>query len=169
MRFNPGASAHVKKFRPWVLLAATASGGGFATEPLHDHVVIEGKAGLLLPETCCWVKLPPSPALSAAKRSQRCSALGGPVGNFRLQDNKLILVSLRTCSGELPLQQFYAGAPKEMAATWLSGKFRVELDPLCTTGAGRMLHATTMQLVVDAGNLVTSQKQTRDGAACHGP
>ena len=115
------------------------------------------------------MKLPPSPALSAALSAQACSAIGGPVGNFTLQNGKLALVSMRTCSGDLPLGQFYPGAPASIAATWLTGKFRIELDPLCASAAGPVLYATTMHLMVEAGNIVSVKKQARDAAACREP
>src|SRR3546814_18528393 len=89
------------KFLKFLLLSCLAGSPAYATEPLHDLVTMDGKTGFLFPDKCCWVKLPSSDKLDAAKlEGTQCSAIGGPVGNFELADGKLLLRRLRACDGD---------------------------------------------------------------------
>lgn len=108
--------------------ALLAAGPSYATEPLHDQLTHGTSSGYIFPATCCWLDLPPSEALFALKRAERCSAIGGPVGSYRYQDDKLWLVELRRCSGAIPLNQVFPDLESPALAVWLSGDFTARLD-----------------------------------------
>lgn len=63
-----------------MLLLIGAIPQAFATEPLHDQLTIDAEQGQIFPEKCCWIDLPESRQLQELRLSDRCSALGGPVG-----------------------------------------------------------------------------------------
>src|SRR3546814_15829672 len=110
---------------------------------------MDGKTGFLFPDKCCWVKLPSSDKLDAAKlEGTQCSAIGGPVGNFELADGKLLLRSLRACDGDIPLDQIYGEFHGPVVADWVSGKFFVEIDPMCRSKAGVLLHRESRTLII---------------------
>ena len=114
------------------LLAASAQ----ATRPLLDRIQHAGLHGQILPEACCWVPLPPSPALAEARLAQQCSAIGGPVGRFALEDGQLWLQGLLTCGGELALSAIYPQMSGPVRADWVSGHFTLDLGPGCQGGDG---------------------------------
>src|SRR3546814_19671339 len=129
---------------------------------------MDGKTGFLFPDKCCWVKLPSSDKLDAAKlEGTQCSAIGGPVGNFELADGKLLLRSLRACDGDIPLAQIYGEFHGPVVADWVSGKFFVEIDPLCRSKAGVLLHRESQPLIIEAGTIVSSEKQVLAESASH--
>ena len=142
-----------------------------ATEPLHDLISMEGKTGLLLPEKCCWVGLPPSEALDKAMLAElgACSAIGGPVGKFALNGEALTLISLDTCSGEVPLARIYPTLKGPIPAKWVSGEFRALLDPLCQDPRGVTVYGANVKLAVQAGRVVKAESEPRDASACSEP
>lgn|GEM_PF-3307841 len=122
--------------RLYVLLVLTAAAAlpAAATHPLLDRIVVDDRQGEVFPEACCWMPMPKSERLRELRRAQRCSAIGGPVGRFRLQADQMLLDGFVTCSGDLPLQTVYPDAPTPMPATWLDGRFTIVLTSRCGSG-----------------------------------
>ena len=138
-----------------------------ATRPLIDRIVVGDESGEIFPEKCCWVDLPKTENLTAAKRAERCSAIGGPVGRFELVDEKIWLVGLLRCGGELPLSYVYPEMPDRVPATWLSGTYFVKLSPRCFGANGAEKNRKHMTLQVDAG-IASIKEQRIDESECDG-
>jgi hypothetical protein len=64
---------------PWAL----------ATEPLHDQLTVDNDIGQIFPEKCCWLALAESELFLSARRAASCTAIGGPVGQHRLSEDKI--------------------------------------------------------------------------------
>lgn len=139
-----------------------------ATEPLLDTIEIGNEHGLFMPEQCCWIKLPDTPRLREAKRAQRCTAVGGPVGRFRLEGDRLLLVGLRVCSGDIPLHAVYPDLAGPTPASWLNGTFHVLVNRTCTSGKGVDSHRDTMTLSVKDGIVTTMSRKRDKDAQCNG-
>lgn len=146
-----------------ILLAVTYPTA--ATKPLLDTIVVGEESGEIVPEECCWVELPRSESLTAAKRSERCSAIGGPVGRFELIGDELWLVGLLKCGGELPLSYVYPEMPERIPAVWLSGKYFVNLSPRCfgIDGAEKSRKYLTLNIV---SGVVSIESQRIDESEC---
>ena len=146
-----------------VLLAVTYPSA--ATRPLLDTIVVGEESGEIVPEECCWVELPKSEILRAAKRSERCSAIGGPVGRFELIGEQVWLVGLLRCGGELPLSYAYPEMPDRVPATWLSGKYFVSLTPRCFGANGASKSHKHLTLSIAAG-VASIEAQWIDESEC---
>lgn len=147
-----------------------AAGTSQATEPMRDILQIGERSGRFIPEECCWVDLPRTERLRAAKRAQACSAIGGPVGQFELRDEEVWLVGLRVCGGEMPLDEIYPEMTGPTPATWLNGRFRVDLDRLCFKWASTMpVFGTTKHFDIKQGKVVRVETETRDATECQPP
>ena len=146
------------------LLAASAQ----ATRPLMDRVQHAGLHGEILPEACCWMPLPPSQALAEARLAQQCSALGGPVGRFALEDGQLWLQGLHTCGGELALSTIYPQMHGPVRADWVSGQFTLDLGPGCQ-GDGGLPQPSQRWRVQLAQGRVTAMEAVALEPACPAP
>lgn len=145
------------------LMAAAAS----ATEPLHDQYTDGARSGHIFPSNCCWVELPSNDKIWEIRRKEfGCSAIGGPVGKFKLEDGKLWLTGLMKCSGEIPLQTVYPEMKAPVLAEWLSGTFKTRLDYRCYTQQTQDLYAVTQELVVENGVVVSLKETEHDVSAC---
>ena len=167
-RLNSGVRAHMRKSRIFVLLIAlsAASFPCLATRPMIDRITVGGESGEIFPEECCWVELPKSERLTAAKRAESCSAIGGPVGRFELVGERLWLVGLLRCGGEeLPLSHVYPEAPDRVAATWISGTYFVNLSPRCFGAMGATKSRKSMTLRISAG-VATVEAEKVDESEC---
>jgi hypothetical protein len=140
---------------------------GFATEPMTDHYADGARSGRIFPSACCYVELPDNKRIWEIRKRDfhGCSAIGGPVGVFRLDDGKLWLTGLSKCSGDIPLKEIYPDLSGPLVAEWLTGTFRTVLEPRCWA-RGQTRYAVTQELVVEKG-IVTSVKETpNDLTAC---
>lgn len=153
---------------PLLLLAAAAAQ---ATQPQRDTLQVGDQSGWFQPEECCWVELPRTERLIAAKRAERCSAIGGPVGRFQLWDNHVWLIGLRRCGdARMPLEEIYPEMTGPTPANWLNGRFTAKLDRLCLKEGGVVpVFRTVHQLEIEQGRVVDMQTQTHDGSECHPP
>lgn len=137
-----------------------------ATQPLADTLLVGNELGPIHPEKCCWLELPRTERLFAAKRAEACSAIGGPVGRFELVDQKIWLVGLSRCSGDMPLEQVYPEFGDRVHADWLSGVFFARFSPMCTTPDGQEVHRTVLRLEVDSGVVSSMQRSELDDSLC---
>ena len=139
----------------------------FATEPLHDQYVLGEKSGRIFPSECCWMSLPPSERLTAMKKAEvGCSAIGGPVGEFKLQSGKLWLTGLLTCGGEVSLRKVYPDFENPALANWLTGTFKTQVGFLCYDNSAEPIYSVKQVLTVEEG-VVTSLSETKnDTSAC---
>ena len=138
-----------------------------ATEPLHDILFIDGHDGPFFPEKCCWVDLPRTEKLIAARRQENCSAIGGPVGRFRIADGKVWLVGLRRCGGDMPLKEIFPELGNPAFAKWLNGAFRAEVNHMCLSPFSfGSLYRTTFRLEIKDGVVTDMQRQENDEADC---
>ena len=138
----------------------------WATEPLHDGLVYGDKTGPIFPTECCWLKLPDSPALTAMRRDENCSAIGGPVGEYRYQDGKLWLIELRRCGGTVPIREVFPDLPSPAVAVWLTGDYIAKLNWLCRDKENRGVYELELHLHVAQGNVVSVSEQRRDRSDC---
>ena len=146
-------------------LAAAAP--ALATEPLHDQYTDGGRRGHIFPSACCWVDLPSNDKIREIRRKEiGCSAIGGPVGEFKREDGKLWLTGLMKCGGHVDLQTVFPDMPGPVVATWLSGTFRTRLDYLCYASDGKSVYAVGQELLVDKGVVVSEKEIRQDRSAC---
>jgi hypothetical protein len=163
-----------KQLRSIVFLVLTlmAAGPVSATEPLIDQYADGARIGRIFPSSCCWVELPDNERIWKIRRKEfGCSAIGGPVGRFRLEDGKLWLTGLMKCGGDIPLQEIYPDMTSPALAEWLSGTFKTVLDYRCHAGS-QSIYAVSQELVVEKGVVRSLKETANDLGACearHGP
>lgn len=137
-----------------------------ATEPLHDQLIIDSQSGQIFPEKCCWVDLPDSELLRSARLAERCSAIGGPIGQFKLAEDRIWLSGLYRCGGALPLKSFFPNLPDPALAEWLSGKFFARVDYLCRNQAGALVYRREINLVIQHGVVKSREEKVNDDSSC---
>ena len=146
-------------------LSIALGGKAFATEPLHDQYLVGAQSGLIFPSECCWMKLPPSQRLTDMKRAELgCSAIGGPVGKFKLESGKLWLTGLLKCGGDVSLREVYPDLEGPALATWLTGTFNTQVEFLCYENPVRPVYSLQQVLTIEKG-IVTSLSETRTDAS----
>ncbi|AKJ29063.1 hypothetical protein [Caldimonas brevitalea] len=137
-----------------VVLLATASAPCSATEPLFDKIEIEGRSGRLHDNARGWLALPESEQLRAMVQAERCSAIGGPRGQFKVADGVLWLHALYRCRGAIELSSVYPDARSPWAATWVTGELTAELGKVeCVSQAGKPVFERTARISVEAGKV----------------
>jgi hypothetical protein len=141
---------------PWAL----------ATEPLRDQLTVDSQTGQIFPEKCCWLELPDSELLRSARRSESCSAIGGPVGQFKLSEDKIWLTGLYKCGGGIPLKSVFPNLPDPAAAEWLSGKFIARVGYLCRNKVGAPVYKREISLVVQRGIVQSRDEKVNDDSSC---
>lgn len=140
-----------------------------ATEPQHDHILVNGQEGLFMPTECCWVPLPETDRIRQLRQEamkNRCSALGGPVSTYELKNDKLLLRELTTCGRVIPFQAAFPKLNAPVEAVWLSGKFSIHLTRICNDREGVNVYRTNVTLSVVKGEIVSSMVQTDDESSC---
>ena len=137
-----------------------------ATPPLTDTLTIGDERGPIHPEKCCWLELPKTERLITAKRAESCSAIGAPVGRFELVDQKIWLIGLSRCGGDLPLDQIFPEFGDRVQADWLNGVFFAKFTPMCLTKDGKEAYRTVLRLEVDSGLVSNMQRNELDESVC---
>ena len=132
-----------------------------ATEPLFSLVRIGEHHGAIYPEECCWMDLPRTQKLRELALAQRCSAIGGPVGQFEITDGKVWLTALRTCGGEIPLNEVYPEMSGPVVATWLDGRFGAKLVFQCTINSYQRVYKHSAKIVVEKGIVTELQLEAQ--------
>ena len=155
------------------LLLAACAAPATATEPLSDVVAIDGMRGRLFKTHSPGFDLPPNDTLRAMRiKESACSARGGPVGSYRIDNNQLVLVELWRCGGAFPVRDVYPAMQAPALATWISGELTAVMgSPLCHQADGIPLYQRTVRFTVDAGIVKTmaSQSHTQDECPSHKP
>jgi len=150
-----------------LLLAISASPICAATEPLVDQFSVGERTGVIWPKKCCWVGLPSSEKLRELAIAERCSAIGGPVGVFRLDHGKLLLAALYRCGGPFPIQDIYPEFKSPHLADWVSGLHSARLDWLCRDAANRPIYRTELELEIKEGVVTVLSERTNDSSTCN--
>lgn len=140
---------------------------GFATEPLHDQYDADGLTGRIFPSECCWLQLPASTRLSEMKKAEQgCSAIGGPVGTFKLDGGKLWLTGLYKCGGPVDLHEVYPDRESPVLADWLNGTFKTQLGFVCYDKQMRQVYQLEQVLTVEGGVVRDVVETSNDVSAC---
>lgn len=128
-----------------------------ATTPLFDKLEINNETGNLHQMGKGWLDLPPSEKLQELRRAERCSAIGGPRGKYRVVDGKLWLTGLYRCGGDVSLDSVYASG-EPILAKWISADLVAELGKaLCRRGFA-FVYERKLSLRVEEG-MVTSMRE----------
>ena len=132
-----------------------------ATEPLFDHVEIDGESEQLHDIAKGWVELPRNERMREIVIAEHCSAVGARRGQYLVTNGQLWLRGLYRCGGDIALTDVYPQARGFMAATWVSGQLVAELGAvICRTKEGLQRFTRTAQLTVDAGRVTAISYQT---------
>ena len=156
----------LRALRRCLLPLFLVSGIASATEPLHDQIEVDGQQGVLLPAKCCWVDLPKTERLLEARKAERCSAIGGPVGRFKYENGKLWLVGLYRCGAPVDLREIYPEFDDNVLAVWLNGEFTAQTGWLCRSRNGRSIYRKTLNLTVIEGRVSAATETNNDESAC---
>jgi hypothetical protein len=126
-----------------------------ASGRLWDLIEYNGPSTIVIPEGGLRLDLPVSEKLKEIHRENRCTA-GGPTGKWRIEDNRLWLIGLRSCDGDIPLQNIYGGNGKPILATWVTRKLFIAKGRLLCfdRGFGEGISETTVMLRVKEGLLI---------------
>ena len=159
----------MKRFLHFVIfsLLVAAPFPALATRPLIDRIIVGDESGEIFPEKCCWLELPRTGGLIAAKRSEACSAIGGPVGRFELVGKQIWLVGLHRCSGDMPLKHVYPEMPDRTPATWLNGRYFVKLSPMCEGDSA--IDRKHLTLEIDGGIATITEQKVAESACNDAP
>ena len=140
----------------------------FATEPLSDEFIYDGREGVIFSIKYYGMALPKSEKLRKLKiEGLDCSAMGGPVGKFKYINGKLWLTGLYRCEGDIELNSVYPELPNPAPATWISGNYKARLDWLCENNRGYYIYKTELQLVIDKGIVTSVVEKNFDKSACN--
>ena len=157
------------------LLALQVGTAAQATEPLRDLLEIGGETvAVEAPPPgrrgTGWLDLPPSDLLRDIARAERCSALGGPRGVYRVDGGRLWLMRLRRCGGDIPLHEVFGGSGEPVMATWISAELVAQRGPvLCSRSQGGDLRQTTLRWRVEEGVVRSAtEADNRDSPAVPG-
>ena len=104
-----------------------------------------------------------------ARRAENCSAIGGPVGRFRLAEGKVWLDGLYRCRGDIPLEEIYPEFDKPALATWLNGVFYAKNDSMCFVAGFGYVYRSTFRFVIENGVVTSLQRQENDEEMCNDP
>jgi hypothetical protein len=133
----------------------------FATTPLFDKIEIEGKQGDIQQIGIGWLNLPDSEKLREIMRAERCSAIGGPRGEYKIENGKLWLYSLYRCSGKISLSEVYPEQSEPMLATWVNGDLFAQVGkPVCMSSKGWFfIYENEISMRIETGNLKSIQSK----------
>jgi hypothetical protein len=132
-----------------------------ATPPLVDYLEIQGQRGVFQG----WLQLPISNNLEALRNAERCSARGGPRGNFRVEAGKLWLDSLYRCGGKIEIKEVYSDEDTPIFANWVTGNLIAEVgEPVCWSDKTyTSILETQISMQVQAGAVVSIQRKSNVG------
>lgn len=152
-------------FRRLPVLAFWFSVEVFATTPLFDNVDVYGQKGNLRQKGSGWLQLPHSDLLQKMRREEGCSAIGGPRGQYRVDEGKLWLYSLYRCRGAIDLNDVYPNEVHPILATWVTGNLVAEVGKsVCYSSKGMFpIYETEISMLVEAGEVKTMQQKSNIG------
>lgn len=137
-----------------------------ATEPLVDQLTAEGYDGIIFPEKCCWLEKPKSKKLKKLARESSCSAIGGPISNIKLEDDRLFLTGLYKCGADILLSEVYPKFGQQQLATWLNGTYYAKLNYLCLDKSYTNVYEFEHTLIVKKGIVVSKETIVNDKSTC---
>lgn len=136
------------------VLALQAPGAVHATEPLVDRVEIQGLEGRLHDAKRGLLDLPRSERLRAMALQERCSAIGGPRGKYRIANGRLWLQGLYRCGGDVDLRDVYPDSQGPMLVTWVTGELVAELGRfVCHATDGTSVLEKSARITVASGKV----------------
>lgn len=91
-----------------------------SSTPLMDSIEYDGQTTIAWPDDKPWFDLPANEKLTELRRTQRCSAIGGPRAKWRLENGRLWLIGLFVCGRDIPLENVFV-SPQPILATWITG------------------------------------------------
>lgn len=134
---------------------ALVGSGAVATEPLIDQLWIGDQRGVLFYRDGNQIALPANDKLRALRRQADCSAHGGPVGSYQLEQGKLWLVALHHCSDQLPVTEIYPDRKPPVLATWVKGDLVGRMGTmLCRRPDWSAVFERTVELQVKDGKII---------------
>lgn len=126
------------------------------TTPLFDLLLYEGKSVPLHQVNGGWLQVPWSKEVEEL-RMNRCSAIGGPRGMYRIEDGRLWLAGLYTCSSVVSLEAAY-GKSQPILAEWVTGEVVSNMGKtLCVSRSydGYSIYEMKVTIQVNAGRVVS--------------
>ncbi len=137
-----------------------------ATQPLIDQLTSDGYDGIIFPKKCCWLEKPKSRKLKKLIRESSCSAIGGPVSNIKLEDDRLFLTSLYRCGSDIALKEVYPKFGEQELAKWLSGTYYAKLNYLCLDKSYKNVYEFEHTLIVNKGIVLSKETVVNDKSNC---
>jgi len=152
-------------FRSLLVAVLWSCSAVFATTPLFDSIEIEGQRGALHQKEGGWLPLPYSEELQEFRRAERCTAIGGPRGEYMVQDDKLWLHSLHRCRGKIEIKEVYPGDGQPILATWVTGELIAEVgESLCMSiRGGFFLREAEITMQLERGVIKSLQIKSNVG------
>lgn len=127
---------------------------GHATLPLLDSIEYEGKTTIVGPQGKAWMAIRENEAIAAIRISERCTAIGGPRANWRIKGNRLWLIGLFRCGGDISLKSVY-GEDEPIFADWVTDRLVTYAGKELCKGeqGGPGIHERTVTMNVEKGVL----------------
>jgi hypothetical protein len=139
-----------------------ASAAAMATTPLFDSLEYNGQRVALHEVGKGWLDMPRSPKVRELVLNERCSAIGGPRGRYRIEGGKLWLTGLHVCSGDVSLAYAY-GKADPIEAVWVTGQLRADAgEPLCVPRNYPSYAVLERRIIlqVEAGAVTSSKEES---------
>lgn len=136
------------------VLTLIVSSASQATTPLRDSIEYDGRVAVVWTEIHPWLELPENDKLIEMQRQERCTAIGGPRGNWRLENGRLWLTGLFRCAGPVPLDVIYEGRGEPIFADWISGRLLTNRGKILCRRPFDVLTESTLALDVVKGIVV---------------
>lgn len=125
-----------------------------SSTPLMDSIEYDGQTTIAWPDDKPWFDLPANEKLTELRRTQRCSAIGGPRAKWRLENGRLWLIGLFVCGRDIPLENVFV-SPQPILATWITGNLLTHKGRLlCRDYYGPGIYETTVVLRIENGVLL---------------
>ena len=133
---------------------------GSATVPKMDSIEFDGTATSIWPKGKTWMELPPSKYLDDLQRAERCTAIGGPRGKWSIKNDRLWLIGLTRCGGDIGLESVYGGNGDQIFADWITGEVLIHKGKrLCNEGSsGIGIFEKTIVFTFANGHLMSTQE-----------
>lgn len=85
-----------------------------------DLLEYEGVWNIVTPSGGTWIELLENEKTREIRRKEGCSAIGAPRAKWKVSDNRLWMVGLFKCGGEIKLETVYGGNGEPISAEWVT-------------------------------------------------